>query len=141
MPAEYAKPLPAIDPDSRPFWEGAKQRKLMMMRCPTCGRYRWPPRGFCNRCRTPAGEWVQVSGRGRLETWTVQHHLLNQAFAPDMPYAVVLVSLEEDPGCRLIGNLRGAKASDLRMGMPMEAVFEDATQQIALVHWRPRKTG
>ena len=137
-PKPYPRPLPVLDPDSRPFWEGAKQRRLMLVRCPGCGRLRWPPRNFCNRCHTPGGEWVQVTGRGTLLTWTVQHHLLHPAWAAEVPYTVVLVGLEEDPECRLIGNLRGARPAGLRIGMPMDAVFEDVNAEVALVHWRPR---
>ena len=70
-------------------------------------------------------------------TWTVQHHLLNAAFAPEIPYAVVLVGLEEDSDCRLAGNLRGAKPDQLALDLPMEAVFEAATDEITLIHWRP----
>jgi uncharacterized OB-fold protein len=113
---------------------------MMFMRCPHCGRLRWPAKDFCNRCHQPGGEWVQVSGRGRLHTWTIQHHLLNPAFADDLPYAVVVVALEEDDDCRLAGNLRGATSDQLALDLPMEAVFEPANDQITLVHWRPRAT-
>jgi len=135
--AEYAKPLPVTDADSRRFWEGAKQRKLMMMRCESCGRLRWPPRDFCNWCHTPGGGWIEVSGRTTLVSWTVQHHLLHPAFSSDIPYAIVLVALEEDADCRLIGNLRDAKPEELEMGMPMAPVYEDVTDEVTLIHWKP----
>jgi uncharacterized OB-fold protein len=133
----HRKPIPTPDVDSRPFWEAARRHKLMLERCPNCGHFRFPPKPFCYHCHTAAGEWTELSGRGRLATWTVQHHLLVPAFADELPYVVVLVSVDEQANVRLTGNLRGATADDLRIGLPMEAVFEDVTDEIALIHWRP----
>jgi uncharacterized OB-fold protein len=83
------------------------------------------------------GEWRELSGRGRLVSWTVQHHLLIPAFANEVLYVVLLVALEEQPHVRLVGNLRGGTVDDLKMGRSMQAVFEDLTDEIALIHWQP----
>ncbi len=136
--AEYQKPLPAADADTKRFWEGTKEHKLLTVRCTKCGRYMWPPREFCNRCRQPDVAWVELSGRAELVSWTVQHHVLHPAFAAEVPYPVVLVALEEDHDCRMIGNLRGATPEQLQIGMLMEPVFEKATDEVTLVHWKPR---
>jgi uncharacterized OB-fold protein len=133
----YRKPIPTPDADTRPFWEAAHRHKLMLQRCPECGHLRFPPKTFCNHCRTLGGEWTELSGRGRLVTWTVQHHLLVPAFADELPYAVLLVAIEEQPNVRLIGNLRGGTVADLAIGRAMTADFEDVSDDIALIHWRP----
>ena len=139
MATNVSRPLPLPDIDSRPFWQGAKDGKLLIQRCPSCRSFRWPPRDFCNVCYTPGGDWTQVSGQGILLSWTVQHHLLHPGFADEVPYVVLAVALDEDRRCQLLGNLRRATAEELQAGMAMEAVFEEASPEITLVHWRPRR--
>ncbi|MBI3302230.1 MAG: Zn-ribbon domain-containing OB-fold protein [Deltaproteobacteria bacterium] len=131
------KPIPTPDPDSWPFWRAARQHQLLLQRCPNCGHCRYPPKAFCNHCHTLGGEWRALRGRGRLVSWTVQHHLLTPAFADELPYVVLLVALEERPNVRLVGNLRGGTVDDLKIGRPGQAVFEDITDEIALIHWQP----
>ncbi|MFI5268411.1 MAG: Zn-ribbon domain-containing OB-fold protein, partial [Chloroflexota bacterium] len=48
--ADYNKPLPLTDPDTQPYWEGAKAHELRAQKCSSCGKLRWPPQGFCPHC-------------------------------------------------------------------------------------------
>jgi hypothetical protein len=59
------------------------------------------------------------------------------AFRDEVPYAVVLVELDEDPGLRLLGNLRACAPAEIQAQMPVEVVFEDAATDVTLAHWRP----
>ena len=133
----YLKPKPQPDPDSKPFWDGLREGKLMIQRCNDCARYLWAPKPFCNWCHQPNVSWVEAPARGTLATWTVQHHVVAPGFADEVPYTTLAVALEVDPACKIIGNLRGADPSGLRIGMPMEGVFEEADNDLTLLHWRP----
>ena len=62
----YAKPLPVPDPESRPFWEGAKAHRLMIQRCASTGKYQFPPTTFCQGAGLERPEWVEASGRGKV---------------------------------------------------------------------------
>ena len=53
MAGEYTKPLPQPDEASQPFFDGAKQGKLMLMRCDNCGAYRYPARDRCDVFSAP----------------------------------------------------------------------------------------
>jgi hypothetical protein len=66
---------------------------------------------------------------------------MNPVFAGDLPHDVLVLALEEDADCRLAGNLRGATPDQLELDMPMKSVFEPATEEVALVQWRPRAGG
>jgi len=44
------KPLPAINSEANPFWDGAANHKLMMQRCLDCTAYIWTPRPSCFEC-------------------------------------------------------------------------------------------
>jgi uncharacterized OB-fold protein len=65
-------------------------------------------------------------------SWTVTHQQLDPAF--DVPYAVVVVELDEGP--RLVGNLRGLAPAELALDLPVEAELEPVSEQVALVHFR-----
>ncbi len=55
------------------------------------------------------------------------------------PYVAVLVELPEAGNVRMIGNLLGDPRQEVRIGAPVEAVFEhhqDATPPYTLVQWR-----
>jgi uncharacterized OB-fold protein len=132
----YAKPLPQITPEMRPFWDAARRHQLVVQRCGGCGIHRFPARDICSRCLSREAEWVPVSGRGSVFSWAVMHQLYHPGFAADVPYAVVVVELEE--GARLVSNLVGCPIGELAPGMPVEVTFDDVTPEVTLPKFRPR---
>lgn len=131
----YPKPLPRITPDNGPFWEGARRHELRLPRCRDCKRFWWPPGPVCPDCLAEHYEWTRVSGRGTISSWVVFHKLYFPSFAVDIPYAVVQVELQEGP--RLISNLVDVKNQEIRIGMPVEVVFEDVTAEVTIPRFRP----
>ena len=135
MRDRYQKPLPRIDETNRSYWEAAKQHELVLQRCHECGQYRYPPGNTCPNCLSDSMVWVKASGQGTVYTWTVFHQVYHPAFAGDVPYAVVAVELEEGP--RMTTNLADCPIEDIRIGMPVEVVFDDVTEEITLPKFRP----
>ena len=135
MSEQYQKPLPGIDELSRPYWEAAKRHELVLQRCHQCGHYRYPPGESCPSCLSDELDWVEASGRGSIFTWTVFHQVYHPSFAGDVPYAVVAVELEEGP--RIVTNLMDCRIEDIQVGMPVEVVFDDVTEEITLPKFRP----
>jgi uncharacterized OB-fold protein len=125
----YNKPLPKIDPLIQPFWDNAKAGKLVVQTCKTCGDKRLPPSPVCSNCLSPDQEWMQVSGRGTLESWVDFHRAYWDGFKEDLPYRVCLVRLDEGPV--LISNLIGDSAN-ARMGAKLEVVFDAVTDKVTL---------
>ena len=76
-----------------------------------------------------------MSGRGKLYTWTVIHQRYHPGFAEEIPYNVSIVELEEGP--RLTTNIIGCTNDDLRVGMEVEVVFDDVTEEITLPKFKP----
>ena len=66
------------------------------------------------------------SGRGKVFSWTVTHQTLVPPFADDLPYAVVVVELEEGP--RLVTAVRGIEHAALRLGLPVEVRVATASR-------------
>ncbi|MCS6926757.1 MAG: Zn-ribbon domain-containing OB-fold protein [Candidatus Binatia bacterium] len=131
----YTKPLPAISSLNRPYWEALKRHELKLQRCTECGKVWYPPAPFCPACWSDAVTWQRLSGRGRVNSWVVFHQAYFPSFQDDLPYNVAEVELEEGP--RLLTNLVGVDLAEIRIGMPVEVVFEDVTPEITLAKFRP----
>lgn len=130
----YARPLPRITSDNLPFWEAARRHELRLQRCSACGRIWWPPGPMCPDCLSERFEWAPVSGRGTVSSFVAFHKAYFPAFEDSIPYAVVQVELEEGP--RLMANLVDVPNAEIRIGMPVTVVFEDATPEISIPRFR-----
>ena len=109
---------------------------LALQRCDACHAWRHPPRILCGRCGSPGWQWTPTSGRGSVYTWTVTHQMLVPPFADDLPYAVVVVELEEGP--RLVTAVRGIAHAALRLGLPVELRIAHVSDTIGLHYFVPR---
>ena len=134
MNQPVAKPLPSISDFNRPFWDGARHHELRLQRCSDCRKV-WAPNGpVCPFCFSSNYRWEKLSGRGKIASWVVFHKLYHPGFAQDLPYNVAFIELAEGP--RLISNVVGARNEELRIGMPVEVVFEDVSADISIPRFR-----
>ncbi|HEY7169071.1 MAG TPA: zinc ribbon domain-containing protein, partial [Candidatus Binatia bacterium] len=91
------KPLPELTPVNQPFWDAARAGKLMMQKCKDCGTWIFCPRPVCGDCASENLEWVQLSGKGKIFSFTVIREVVGQAlrgFAPDIPYITAWIDLD-----------------------------------------------
>ncbi len=129
------KPIPVPDAISAPFFDGAREGKLMLQHCVACGAWSFPVRERCPHCFAAELEWLPASGRGILYTFTIMHQVMNPGFASSVPYNVAQVDLEE--GVRMVSNIVGIDNRDLRPGMKLEVVFEDVGENVSIPKFRP----
>ncbi len=54
----YAKPIPSVDEETKPFWDYAKKHELRMQKCKSCGQVYYPPSSMCPHCQNWGSEWV-----------------------------------------------------------------------------------
>src|SRR5690349_16658864 len=99
------------------FYAYCADGELRFQRCGACGAWRHPPRYRCGACGSPEWTWERSTGRGRVFSWTVTHRAIDPAYADELPYAIVVVELDEGP--RLVGNLRDLAPSALTLGRPV----------------------
>ncbi len=128
--ATYAKPLPVLEGLTGEFYAFCKQRELRFQRCAQCNAWRHVPREMCAECGSWEWSWQKSSGRGTVFTWTVAERAMHPAFADATPYAPVVVEMEE--GVRLLSQVPDCAPDALQIGMPVEVVFEDATEDVTL---------
>lgn len=135
MVSKIPKPLPTPTEDSQPYWEGCKRHELLIQRCEECGHYRFPPSVLCPKCMSMNTKWTKASGKATVYSWTIFHQLYHPAFEEDIPYNVAIVELEEGP--MMHTNIVGCRNEDISIGMPVEVVFEDVSDEIALPMFKP----
>ena len=113
---------PAVTEETEAFWAGAAEGRLIVDRCDDCGAYAFPPRGICRSCRSRSRSPVQVTGRGRVYSYTVNY----QRWLPDLevPFAIVLVEFPDFPGVRVVGRLQGCPPEDVAIDDEVEIGFE-----------------
>jgi uncharacterized OB-fold protein len=125
----YKKPLPRLDTLNKPFWAAAREGKLVLQHCPSCGDSRFPPGPVCPKCLAGEQDWVEASGRGVLESWVDMHRAYWDGFRDDLPYRVCLVRLAEGPV--VVSNLVD-KTDNLRMGAAVRVAFDAVTDEVTL---------
>jgi uncharacterized OB-fold protein len=125
---------PAVGRDNAFFWEGVQQRELRIQTCNGCGVLRHPPAPLCARCGSTDQGYVVASGRGVIYSH-VTHHYPPLA-GVEMPHTALLVELEE--GVRVISELaKGADPDAVRIGLPVELVFQTVPGGQVLPAFRP----
>lgn len=134
------RPLPQPDDASAPYWEAARRNELRVQRCAACGELCFPPQPMCDGCNSFEVEWVALSGRGTLFSFTIVHPPVLPAFQQRAPFAIVLVELAEDARLRIVGNLLDCPLERIRIGLPVAVTFEDVTESVTLPQWRPAET-
>ncbi len=130
------KPSPVVNPWVKPFWEAAREGRLVYQRCKSCGTNIFYPRIACISCFSDDLEWVQSSGKGTVYTYTVVESNCPSAFVDDMPYVIAIVKLQEK-GVQMLSNIVGCDPVDVRCDMPVEVVFEKLNDDITLPKFRP----
>jgi uncharacterized OB-fold protein len=138
-PEAPAKPLPQVGPDMQPFFDAARRRELVVQQCGRCQTLRFPARSICSTCLARDARWIPVSGRGQVFSFAVMHQAVHPGFAAEVPYAVVVIQLDEGP--RLLSNLVDCAPGDIRIGMPVEVIFDDVTAEVTLPKFRPGRAG
>jgi uncharacterized protein len=127
------RPRPAITEDIAFWFEGARQHKLLIQRCASCGELRHPPLPACPHCRSFDWDTVEASGRGEVYSFVVVHYPQVPAF--DYPLPIGLIELEE--GTRLMADLDGLDPAEWRVGMSVVAHFVDYDDELTLPVFRP----
>src|SRR4051794_19153510 len=92
---QYAKPVPVPDEASKPFFDGAKEHKLMIQKCSDCGVPIWPVKPRCDNCFSANIDWSEASGKGTLYTFALMHQLYHPGFESELPYNVSVIELKE----------------------------------------------
>jgi hypothetical protein len=128
-----------LSPDmhTAPFWAAANEHRLAAPRCVACGQFILPPTGWCPACRCPDTEWVTLSGRARLYTYTIVRHPPVRALAETVPYVLAVVKLPDAGDVKLITNVVDCDTADLAIGQELEVVWHTRQDGVTIPRFRP----
>lgn len=118
------------------FWDHCAKQTLCFQCCKACETWRHIPRFMCANCGSAEWGWRESSGRGEVYTWTTVHMPMSPEFETLFPYAVLVVEMQE--GVRITAGLTGMDYKELRIGLPVEVMFEPLAGGGALPFFRPR---
>jgi uncharacterized OB-fold protein len=80
-----------------PFWDAwAKGERFLLHRCAHCDRHDWPATCCVEHGLAPM-QWVESSGAGVVDTYTIFHRAYIKELAGEVPYTVAVVRLDEGP--------------------------------------------
>jgi len=130
-----SKMMPPISPETAEYWAACKRRELVVQRCTSCGAHQFYPRVLCTACSARTVEWVGVTGRGTVRSFTVVRRAVSEAYAPEVPYVVALIALAEGP--TMMSNVVGCAPESVRIGMPVQVVFEDWSETVTVPKFAP----
>ena len=119
--ASADRPLPWWNEDTAFFWQALAAGRLVVQRCDGCSALRHPPQPMCPSCGSLEAGVQEVTGRGRVHSYTVHHHPPIPGF--ESPYAVVLVDLEE--GVRMVVNVPAQQIGRLEIGRSITIQIEE----------------
>ena len=92
----------------------------------------WPVKARCVECFSGDVEWAPAGGRAVLYSVAVVHQRY-PGF--DEPYVVATVETPE--GVRFNTSIVGADSGVLKIGMPLEVVFESVSEGVVVPKFRP----
>jgi uncharacterized OB-fold protein len=127
--------LPAVTPLTQPYWDGAREQKLLFQQCRKCGANWHPPMPICPQCHSSEIDWLAAAGGGAVYTYTIVHHPTHPAFTDKVPYVVAVVELDEGP--RIVVNIKNCDVTDVRGGMRVGIFFEDVSEGFRLPQAQP----
>ena len=107
-------PAPVPNVETQPFWDAAKEGRLLIKHCTRCEKAHWYPREICPFCHRKKTLWKQASGRGAIYTYSVMRRAAE-------PFAAAYVTLEEGPA--MLTNIVECDLDTLFIGMPVEVCF------------------
>lgn len=124
--APTSRPVPVPDAASAGYWDAAAHGHLALPRCARCRQFCLPPVPVCPTCGStdPAYTSEVVAGTGTVRSWTVVRDAFLPGFAQEVPYLLVDVELDCQPGLRTIGRLLDGPGAHLRQGDAVVVAFE-----------------
>lgn len=131
------KPVPVVNSWARPFWDAARENRLIIQKCSDCAQHIFYPRLACPHCFSANLTWIEASGRGTIYSYTVVENNSPSAFIADMPYVIAVIRLEE--GVQMLSNIVQCDPAKLTCDLPVEVTFEKLDDEFVLPKFRPTK--
>jgi uncharacterized OB-fold protein len=107
------------------------EKKIMGVRCDTCGKVFVPPRQTCEKCMEDIRDkWVDIESKGKVVNYTIVRY--NDGHLPrTTPFVLAMIHLS-GADTPMVHILEGVDVDKVTIGMDVEAVFADKTTNTIL---------
>jgi uncharacterized OB-fold protein len=104
------------------FIDHLENGKITGTRCKSCGLAFFPPRADCHQCLSSDMEWFEVSGTGKLVSYSKLEYA-PVGFGDDLPYCIALLDYGE---YKVFGRLdKDMQEDEIKIGMEMNTVVNE----------------
>lgn len=131
---DVSRPAPRHFSFSEPYWEGTRERRLLLQYCRASGRYQFYPRPVSLFTGGRDLEWREVSGRGEIFSYTVAR-IGRPPFAGKEPYLIATVTLDE--GVNVIANVIDCPLEQIAIGMRVRPAWTPLPDGTNLLLFEP----
>ncbi|MFC6873210.1 Zn-ribbon domain-containing OB-fold protein [Halobellus marinus] len=114
------RPVPAVTPETAPYWEAAAEGRLLLRRCDDCELTFYYPRARCPDCLGDDVDWIEADGTGTVYAYT---ETMTVGAWPEDELPLVLAYVELAEGPRMLTALQGCDADSIEIGTPVEVTF------------------
>ena len=108
---------PVVNDETKAYWDGANEGKLLLKRCTACSKTHFYPRVICPHCQSSATEWYEGAGTGTIYSYSVMRR-------GEVPYVIAYVTLAE--GVTMMTNIVDCDPDSVAIGQAVEVTFKDA---------------
>ena len=125
----WIKPTPVVEKVMKPFWEGLKNHRFLLMKCNECGACYWPATYCRNHRNKPffgSLSWTDASGQGKIISFNVTRVAMRPAFKDETPYVYALIQLSEGP--IISSNIINCLPESVHIDMPVRVVYRDVAE-------------
>ena len=137
MTTGYNKPIPVPQVESDFYWEKCKEHELWLRYDNDAQQAYFYPRDISPITFSRNTTWIKASGKATLYTYAIVHRPFHPGFVGDVPFVTAMVELEEGPIMPTNIVMDDPTPEKLQIGMPLEVVFEDITDDISLPKFKP----
>jgi uncharacterized OB-fold protein len=118
------RPVPNVTPETKTYWAGAAEGRLLLCKCNDCGLVYYYPRTLCPDCFSENVDWVEASGSGEVYSYSMTDTMSGWP-SDDLPLVVAYVELDEGP--RMITNI-DADPDTVEVGTRVEVQFVETNE-------------
>jgi uncharacterized OB-fold protein len=127
--------MPNPTPTTEPFWQGLKQKRVLLQQCDECDKWIFYPRSNCPGCLSGDISWREVSGEGEVYSFTIARRPTAPQFAGLEPQLIAVIELKE--GVRMNSVVVNVGEQTLAVGLKVKPFFESGLGDQTLLYFEP----
>lgn len=136
---EYDRPLPkkSLGGETEPYWDAAREERLVIQRCGDCDEHVFPPRVVCPYCLSKELTWVETAGTGEIYAHSTVYHPPTDHWTDAVPFTLAIIHLDED--VYLFSSIENCAPEEIHICMPVKVTFDHVTDEVTLPKFEPQE--